>query len=361
MAENPLDAPRQLVEIPQWMNTASSFFVIVLGGVYVLGLLIINIDLGRNGLISLNLGRPEYILAGALWAFLSIGMLGAVMVLSDAVREFRLSMKENPWKRLYAVIRLVVIIFGVFYIFDLALTLLSRSQVAFWFTGSTAWRIALVTYSVVGYNAWILYVIFRMVGNLGKTEQPLSPKFLFSAAYAEYSPFHVFVYGLSALSIYALAAYPLFAKEFGGGNKPHVKFYLSTESFKATKLHLPIDKSDDSIGPVALIFESEAMFFVRPLNKDESKWGPWFATEGDTTGIAKGLVQALTYVRDKNQLPTIGKQQAEPANLLGVSKDTESPPLQQQKSIYHTEKSSPTINEAKQPIVPSPAVNSEKR
>jgi hypothetical protein len=41
---------------------------------YAIGLLIVNADLASFGLVSLHLARPEYVLAGVLWAFLSVPM-----------------------------------------------------------------------------------------------------------------------------------------------------------------------------------------------------------------------------------------------------------------------------------------------
>lgn len=50
----------------------SKFLALILGIFYVLGLLIVNVDLGAYGVFSLGLDRPEYVLAGALWVFLAI-------------------------------------------------------------------------------------------------------------------------------------------------------------------------------------------------------------------------------------------------------------------------------------------------
>jgi len=69
-------------------------------------------------------------------------------------------------------------------------------------------------------------------------------------------------------------------------------------SSSLTALALPLEKDAGSIGPVTLVFESEAMLFVRPVDQDEKKWGAWwFSGMINTTGIAKELVQAVTYLR----------------------------------------------------------------
>lgn len=52
---------------------------IVMGaGLYIVGLLIVNFNLAQYGLISLNLARAEYAMAGALWCFLIAVIWGGV-------------------------------------------------------------------------------------------------------------------------------------------------------------------------------------------------------------------------------------------------------------------------------------------
>ena len=45
------------------------FLIAGIGGLYTVGLLIVNIDLGSYGVFNLDLARPEYVMAGALWVF----------------------------------------------------------------------------------------------------------------------------------------------------------------------------------------------------------------------------------------------------------------------------------------------------
>jgi len=65
-------APSLAVSIFERLSDVSKLIALTLGTLYVIGLLIVNIELGRYGVFSAGLDRPEYVLAGALWAFLSI-------------------------------------------------------------------------------------------------------------------------------------------------------------------------------------------------------------------------------------------------------------------------------------------------
>jgi hypothetical protein len=87
VAETPQESSRS-PDRSGWMVDLPRFGVIILGVLYSVGLVIINVDLGRYGLVNLNLARPEYILAGVLWLFLSLATIGAGQVIADLIRSF---------------------------------------------------------------------------------------------------------------------------------------------------------------------------------------------------------------------------------------------------------------------------------
>lgn len=294
---NPGESPQETAQnydVSRWMNDIPRFGLIILGCLYSVGLLIINIDLGRYGLISLNLARPEYIMAGVLWAFLSLGTLGAIQLLSEAIRAVSSSIKAKSTKSVFGVFWIAFFIFGTMGILDTMLTTLSRRTIGLLTVVNFA---SFFTSSAIALNAWMLYATFQSFKNFGKERQPLSPKTMFYATYRGFSPFWALVLFLGALSAYSFLAYPLFAKEFGGGHKPVVKLLVSpSPAFSPSKLDLPVVGNNESIGPVTLVFESDTMFFVKPIDPDEKIWGPWASRTTTTVGIAKGLVQALTYI-----------------------------------------------------------------
>jgi hypothetical protein len=60
-----------------------------LGLLYACGLVIVNADLASFGLVSLDLARPEYVLTGVLWAFVSVPLQlsGALIAFSARIRR----------------------------------------------------------------------------------------------------------------------------------------------------------------------------------------------------------------------------------------------------------------------------------
>jgi hypothetical protein len=51
---------------------------LLVGTLYTAGLIIVNLDLARYGIVNFELARPEYITIGALWLLLSIGVVAVV-------------------------------------------------------------------------------------------------------------------------------------------------------------------------------------------------------------------------------------------------------------------------------------------
>jgi hypothetical protein len=58
---------------------------LIVGGLYTVGLIVVNLDLARYGIVDLDLARPEYVLAGALWAF---WILASFLLGLQATSEF---------------------------------------------------------------------------------------------------------------------------------------------------------------------------------------------------------------------------------------------------------------------------------
>jgi hypothetical protein len=58
--------------------SVAQFGVFALGAVYAVGMLIVNFHLRQYEVVSLDLARPEYVMAGVLWAFLTLIGAGGV-------------------------------------------------------------------------------------------------------------------------------------------------------------------------------------------------------------------------------------------------------------------------------------------
>jgi len=54
---------------------------------YAVGLLIVNVDLGRHGVVAVDLARPEYIMVGLLWAILQLFTIAVILFVIWLVRH----------------------------------------------------------------------------------------------------------------------------------------------------------------------------------------------------------------------------------------------------------------------------------
>jgi hypothetical protein len=75
-------------DAPARFSEAARVIVFIVGALYVLGLLIVTVDLSRYGIVHLDLARPEYVLSGALWVVVVLApVVASVFGLLNA-REF---------------------------------------------------------------------------------------------------------------------------------------------------------------------------------------------------------------------------------------------------------------------------------
>jgi hypothetical protein len=79
-----------------------------IGLLYIVGLLIVNMDLSRYGLLSMNLARPEYVLTGAMWAVLTLAAISCYWMVSAGVRHVRFNLKRFVDRAFYAMVSLSV-------------------------------------------------------------------------------------------------------------------------------------------------------------------------------------------------------------------------------------------------------------
>lgn len=74
MPESPLAVPptSETASASTNLQIVTNFTIVAVGVLYTVGLLIVNTDLAGYGVTNLNLARAEYVLAGALWIFLTV-------------------------------------------------------------------------------------------------------------------------------------------------------------------------------------------------------------------------------------------------------------------------------------------------
>src|SRR5438128_6674842 len=112
---------------------ASRFGFVILGGLYTVGLLIVNIDLAGYGLLSLDLGRAEYVMAGALWCFLMVATIAGIDYCIESIKGF--IKEEKTWTAA------VLFLTGAIVLFHFAIWIPSRGNIALFdiFEPRVAW------------------------------------------------------------------------------------------------------------------------------------------------------------------------------------------------------------------------------
>ncbi len=272
-------------EIASLLQALTRFALLLVGGLYTVGLLIVNLDLGRYGLISLDLARPEYVMAGALWSFLMVATIGAYQV---AVHNIKLILSKGRSVRNVIQAFMVLVIFAGFPFF--VLNIISHGEIGF------TKRIGWLTVGTIGINAFILYQGIESARVALKLEKPFIRR-LFSARADEGTPIYYFVILLSTIGLYAAAVYPHLPRVFGGGKKPSIQLVLSDRDDTRWKgLGLPISEDGRNVGPVILLLETEGMFIVTAASEGKQEtWFPPVDRDLAAVGIEKKAVSALLY------------------------------------------------------------------
>lgn len=249
-----------------------------LGVLYVAGVLIVNIDLGRYGVVNLDLARPEYLLAGGLWAFMVLVVSITIHVSLDSAKQWYAARGWHAWPALllYTVI-LLGSPFGL-----LLLVSLKR------FLTSPSWDLLLIPYAVY-WNALGILWFFRRATRAWQDESLTAFLKLF-----DFVGFFTFLLG--GLTIYATQVYPVIPKYLGGGDKPIVQIVLS----ETPKLDWSVvgglkGENGKTVGPVELLSETGAMFIIRHFDPGTERT---FFRESKThpaIGVNKKLVSAVVY------------------------------------------------------------------
>jgi hypothetical protein len=240
--------------------------ILFLGVLYTAGLLIVNIDLARYGTTSLDLARPEYVLAGALWALMLVPSIAAILMSSFMVSVIR----KRYW--LAAVLAAVsTVLSGVFVPgmllgaasgFGSALSLGEKLKRA----GDMS-ALSLVNTAIL-IGGWLVASIFLAWFR----RSPPTPTF--RMVYAALTvPFLVAVV-LPTLTLYAVVAFPLIPKHFGGGKRSVVTIGLSERRPELLRrLGLPISQDGLWVGPVSLVQETAgALLVTASMGNNESSW-----------------------------------------------------------------------------------------
>ncbi len=211
------------------LENLSKTAALLLGVFYVIGLIIVNSELALYGVSSMDLARPEYVLTGALWAFLTLLPVVVVryyraLFLTDpnqGVRSFDVVMRRVAFS-LGAVFTLL---FFLEVLSDYEITPFGRN--GFWnFIDGRGATITLITAVVISYPGVLLTILYDkwirglQRGNLSLRELADPPHLSFNLAYNLTTL-------LSQISLYVIFVYPHLDMKFGGGKHPNVDLLLS--------------------------------------------------------------------------------------------------------------------------------------
>jgi len=274
-------------------TTGARVLVAVLGGLYTVGLLIVNIDLARYGVSNLDLARPEYAMAGAFWALAMLPSGILIVVFIRWLRE-RLGRRERVYAFFIGLLGVVAAIGIPVLLLD---TFSVRQEDPFRVDGSEVLVRHVIAVLLNGAAVWVIVYIVDLLRR-DFLESETSFKVLFGGLGAL---FVVPVLSVALLS-YAVLSFPLVARQLGGGHKTIVEVILSEPAPDSwDRLGIPISADRSLIGPVALLFESQSGLVV-------ARWvAPWFrlqaaeelitviAPRADSVAIERKSIAGIIY------------------------------------------------------------------
>jgi hypothetical protein len=263
---------------------ASKALALIVGLLYIIGLFIVNFDLGTYGLFSLRLDRPEYILVGALWVFLTV----APIVAYRQARALMRSVDSNSYLGKIIWICLAILEVGIVPFF---LQFFSDYELR-WIDSRTI----IGTLTLVG----AAYLFSTLYADRFKYfwDQGFSVSLLKEHAAFGYNIVYLIFITLSFLSLYTVFVFPYLKVKYGGGCHPLVELLLSE------RVNLPL-KTDGigvsadglKLGPARLTMETEDTVIITP--EHVIRWphfsppsgGPWAAY-----ALSKDIIIACRFI-----------------------------------------------------------------
>jgi hypothetical protein len=214
---------------------------------YVAGLFIVNIHLGRLGVVDLELARPEFVLVGAIWFVLTVAPAILFLRGRELLRESR--SKSFSWRELqrfaYYIAKVLMLL-----AFSIAIT---RPPIDLVNPRSAEYFVVIVC------GAWIIL----------PTKEGWSVLNRALAKGGEFGPavtwelWELTVCCLVAFAIYSVFVFPSIAKEWGGGYAPSVELILyDSSNIPWTSLSITASADGKKVGPVRLLFENQSEILV---------------------------------------------------------------------------------------------------
>jgi hypothetical protein len=265
--------------------------ITAVGVLYVVGVLIVNFDLSRSGFVTLNLLRAEYVLAGALWTFLTLAAWSAQAVVGSSAQHM-VTAGASFQNVLALILRVgaypVVVIF--------LLHTLSREP-------TFQYGILLMMFWIVFFNALAISGLVESCHSAFSEEPVTLTTFWRRRPFPGATPTFSFVIFLLSLGLYAEFVFPRMPAKFGGGQRSIVQLLLKSPLDEQLRsLTLPWSCDGRWLGPVSLVTRSDAALVVQP-NADTRRlsWHPrtWLTRnpDGPVVEVRNEMVLAVDFLK----------------------------------------------------------------
>jgi hypothetical protein len=264
------DGPGRLTRLSEPLSHITPLAALILAGLYTVGIIIVNLDLGRHGLFHLDLARPEYVMAGGLWAVLTLATTWGIHVVVS-----RLRWSGEPWRRrLWNLIQAAALIPGPASLLLGAVGYDAGDERWWWLF--LAIGVVVANGSAVWLTGGVVRETLRNVENLGA----ISAVFWF----------------LAVLGLYTTIVFAFIPKGFGGGQKATVQLLLTeTGPHSWAPYSVAVSQDGRRIGPVLLLLETPNMLVVKAPELTVAWWhrGP---SRLPTLALDRKLISAVVYV-----------------------------------------------------------------
>jgi hypothetical protein len=165
-----------------------------------------------------------------------------------------------------------------------------------WDPSIVAWKLLVMLAALL----WNALCVNALIGNIRDVmASAMKTESLFARSALRIAPDNItaFAYILTGIAGYATLVFPTIPQEFGGGRKPQVSLWLSQpEARWREQLRLPVSSDGWSIGPVAMVLETDTFFMVSPGLDAKGRHLP-------AIGIDKKAVSAIQYTSTRGALP----------------------------------------------------------
>lgn len=317
---SPASAPQvaRFSSLPTFFQGLASAAVVVVGGLYAVGLLIVNLHLAQYGISSLDLARPEYAMAGVLWCLFTVTVYGAIDFTRNAAHKRREAGQSWWWIYGSVGVNSAINLSMLSYV----LVVLSRGRLDF----GDPRIIGVVSALVV--NGFLVERLIEAVRDVAK-EGAVSARMLFAPSRRPFVPNHLYglLFAIVGIGMYATVVHPAIPREYGGGLNSLIRVFLNVPLERQLRDQLDASMSDvdyRSVGPVELIMESERFLIVaRKAVKQPGRILPFLPfpnlTLGPAVGLDKKLISAIVYVprQEQQQGTTVPKRPSKAPPSMG--------------------------------------------